>query len=34
MVNDDELQEALEKIEETDSDGGLIIGLTEELKED
>jgi hypothetical protein len=33
-MQDDELQEALEKIEETDSDGGLVVGLTDELKED
>lgn len=33
-MNEDELQEALEKIEETDSDGGLVVGLTDELKEE
>ena len=33
-MNDDELQQALEKIEETPSDDGLIVGLTDELKED
>ena len=33
-MNDDELQEALEKIEETPSDDGLIVGLTDKGEEE